>query len=163
MVKTLILMRHAQASDERGISDFERSLTPSGVRDARHMSRWIKKELGDPELILSSDAIRAAMTAEIVSEELGLTHLLHFEHDLYEASIRTLLSVVNQVDDTCKKLLVIAHNPSLSYLSDYLSDKAFPGLQPASLVVIQFENVPWTNLAQQSGKFILYRSPSEVE
>lgn len=156
-------MRHAQASEDRSVSDFERMLTANGVRDARHMARWIKKELGDPDLILSSDAIRAAMTAEIVSEEMDLTDLLHFEHDLYEASIRTLLSVVNQVDDTCKKLLVIAHNPSLSYLSDYLSDKSFPGLQPASLVVIQFENAPWTNLAQQSGKFILYKSPSELE
>lgn len=163
MVKSLILMRHAQASDERSLSDFERPLTAIGVRDARHMGRWLKSESYMPDMIITSDALRAATTAEIISEELNLSGTLHSEHELYEASVRTALQVITQTEENHQTLLVVGHNPTLSYLSDYLSDRSFPGLQPASLVIIQFEGLSWIEIGEHSGKFISYCSPADLE
>ena len=70
-MKTLYLVRHAKSSwDEANQSDFERTLNERGANDAATMAKLLGKKNVKPELIISSPAARALLTAEIFAEQL---------------------------------------------------------------------------------------------
>lgn len=159
MLRTLLLMRHAQAGDAQ--TDFERPLTAIGERDARHVARWLLSAYPGIDHIYASSALRAMTTAKILAEELKISSLSK-EDNLYEASVRTMLQLVNSVEDDHQIIVVVGHNPAISYLADYLTTKALPGLEAGSVAVIEFEDLSWSEISQSSGIFSTYQSPGDL-
>jgi phosphohistidine phosphatase len=152
-------MRHAQAGDAK--SDFQRPLTAIGERDARHMARWLLANYPGIDHIYSSAAVRAVSTARIVAEELKISSMTE-EKNLYEASVRTMLEQVNEVGDDHQMVVVVGHNPSISYLSDYLTSSPLPGMEAGSVVVIDFENLSWKEISKASGILKKYQAPRDL-
>lgn len=155
-------MRHAEAVMNGMGRDFDRPLTPIGERDARHMGRWINETLLEPEAIFASTALRARQTAEIVMEELQQSHTIVYEDDLYEASIRTLLGFVHQIPDDKAVALIVAHNPAITYLADYLTQSAVDGMSPGALAGLEFELGSWTLVAQHTARLIEFQTPNQL-
>ncbi len=70
-MKTLFLIRHAKSSwDDTALPDKERPLNDRGLRDAPKMGERLAKRDVKPDLILSSPAVRALRTAEIIAKKL---------------------------------------------------------------------------------------------
>jgi len=114
MEKQIIVMRHAKSRrEEEGLSDHERPLNRSGERASRLMGRRIKEKLFVPELIISSDAMRARETAENVALELGYERWIRVEPQLYLCEADTFLEVIRGVDETISSILIVAHNPGV--------------------------------------------------
>ncbi len=114
-MKTLYLVRHAKSSrHETYQSDFERTLTESGMNDSLIIARLLNKKNIKPGLIISSPATRAFLTAEIFAGE------LHYKKDkieadgrIYNATIRDLMNVVKEIDNKHETVLFFGHNPGL--------------------------------------------------
>ena len=155
-------MRHAEASMTGSGRDFDRPLTPVGERDARHMGRWINESLKEPDIIVASPALRAKQTAEIVMEELNQQHTIQYNEELYEASIRTLLKVVNELPDDKDVALIVSHNPALTYLGDYLTTAALDGMSPGSVVSLKFTLDSWQLISQHSSELLEYQTPNQL-
>ncbi len=71
----LLLIRHAHAGDrdaERWPDDRDRPLTDKGRKTQRKVSRWLGEHEYTPMKILTSPWARAAETAKILADELGL-------------------------------------------------------------------------------------------
>src|SRR3954463_5544591 len=71
----LLLIRHADAGSrdpERWPDDRDRPLSPKGQKTQRKVSRALAKLDLVPTKVLTSPWLRAAQTAEIVVQELGL-------------------------------------------------------------------------------------------
>ena len=159
--KTLYLMRHATASMDAA-SDFERPLTATGERDARHMGRWLNDNYQEPDQIVASPALRAKTTASVLMEELHQQHTIHFEDELYEASVRTFLQVVNSLSDDLECVLVVAHNPAITYVADYLTIEGVEGMMPGAMVGLVFEVDSWGEISQQAGDIIFTMTPNQL-
>src|SRR5579875_651208 len=69
-MKMLVLMRHGKAEAHSSGSDKGRVLTERGRRQASAIARGIASAGQRPDRIVSSDAVRARQTAEIVAEAL---------------------------------------------------------------------------------------------
>ena len=70
-MKTLFLIRHAKSSwDDTALSDKDRPLHDRGKRDAPKMGKRLARRDVKPDLILSSPAMRALTTAEIIAKKL---------------------------------------------------------------------------------------------
>ena len=68
-MKLLLILRHAKSSwKDPDLDDHDRPLNKRGRRDAPRMGRLLRKEDLLPDLILSSTAVRARMTAEMVAD-----------------------------------------------------------------------------------------------
>ena len=160
-LKTLYLMRHATAGMD-ATRDFDRPLTATGERDSRHMGRWLNTTLAEPQKIISSPALRAKTTASILMEELHQQHTIHFEPELYEASVRTFLQLVNGLDDQWDTVLIVAHNPSITYLADYLTSEGIEGLVPGALVGLGFRMESWQLISQKSAEIICFQTPNQL-
>ena len=129
---TLILMRHSNASSY-GISDTERHLTGPGVA------------------VVHSTAVRAAETAQIVANQLGIT-AVSANPVLYEGA--TTQDYIDAAGSTGKRcVLIVAHNPEISSsASMLLAEDLRIGFLPANFVVMDFDCDSWNDVSAHSGR-----------
>jgi phosphohistidine phosphatase len=147
----LYLMRHAQSADKQlGQSDKERELTATGMREAIQIGALLKDFKFFPDRILSSTAIRAKQTSELISER---AEQIVYEEELYQASVRTFLAQIHLFDESIQKILCVGHNPTISYLAEYLTKAEIGDLPTAGVVIIQF-NMPWNMVGEGNGELI---------
>ena len=69
----IFVLRHAIAEDPApGQSDSDRRLTPQGKKKLRKILARARDAAVEPQMILTSPYLRAAATAEIAQQELGV-------------------------------------------------------------------------------------------
>lgn len=156
MVKKLYLLRHAQASSQSE-KDFDRPLTPEGERVVRHLAKFLEDKEIEIDRILSSSAIRAMATANILAENLGV--VVKPVDELYEASARTFLVTINGIEEKYGKVLIVGHNPTITYLAEYLTNEAFQ-FETAGLVEMTLSETKWSEVGEKSAEFVAYSSPA---
>jgi phosphohistidine phosphatase len=123
-MKTLLLMRHAKSSWKiKNIPDHERPLNKRGRRDAPRMGQLLQDRELVPQLILSSSALRARQTAELVAETAGYSAEILFRDDLYMAEAEGYIHALHEVPDTIERVMLIGHNPGLETLLQLLSNR----------------------------------------
>ena len=138
-MKTLILVRHAEASED--MIDKGRSLTSGGMIDAARMAKHLADKLEGIQVLIASSAERTIMTAQVLAEQIGFDFEKHQAVDeLYEGSPRHYLAVVNGLAETAEKVMIVGHNPSITYLAEYLSHEQLGNVPTCGIVGITFEN-----------------------
>ena len=92
-MKTLLLLRHAKSSWSQGVaSDHDRPLNGRGERAAPLMGRLIRHHELVPDIVVTSTAVRAKRTADLVADACGYQDSIHTNDDLYHASTAEWLS-----------------------------------------------------------------------
>ncbi|MEP3388638.1 MAG: histidine phosphatase family protein [Reichenbachiella sp.] len=160
MNKELFLVRHAEAdSTNFDIKDIERPLTSDGEIDASKLGKTMADLLGTPDLILSSTAIRTRTTTALLAEQLGYDPVnVDFLEDLYESSTRILLRVINELEEKNNKVVIVAHNPAITYLAEYVSGAVIGNVSPAGLVHLKFDGA-WAEVSQNNMELVKYHKP----
>ena len=149
-MKTLVIVRHAKSSwDNPGLSDHERPLNKRGFRDAPMMGARLV-EWGPPvDRVISSSAVRALTTAELITQEMGLPwDEILVEETLYHASEEDMLDLIQDQEDYIDGLMLFGHNPGLTALVNYLSDLDLGNLPTCGVVVIQFDVESWSQVGE---------------
>ena len=149
-MKTLLVLRHAKSSwDDSALHDHERPLNGRGEKDAPRMGQLARDEGLTPDLILSSDAVRARLTAAAMAEVIGGQILL--DERLYLASaaeiIAALQSVVQRTvfQDSAATVMIVGHNPGLEELVAQLTGE-WESLPTAALAQISLPIARWSDL-----------------
>jgi len=149
-MKTLFLVRHAKSSkDDPTLADRDRPLNDRGERDAPKMGERLAKRDVEPDLMLSSPAVRALTTAKLFAKELDYKPKdIVVDERLYASSADDLLEVIHEVDDAHKRVMVFGHNPEMSELAHRLSGKI--GDMPTCAVAeFEFDAKSWSGVGRQ--------------
>lgn len=113
-MKTLLLLRHAKSSwNDNHLSDHERPLNLRGKRDASRMGRLLLEKNLVPDLILSSTAKRAHLTAQKVAWACGYKGKMEYIQELYESDTGIYLQVLAQQGGCFDRILIVGHNPEM--------------------------------------------------
>ena len=137
--KKLYLLRHAKSSwKDFSIRDFDRPLNKRGKHDAPMMAERMAKRGIKPDIILSSPAKRAKATSKQFSEKLG-TKIL-YNDSIYESSATRLKEIIKDAFKTYDSVMLVGHNPSMTVLSNALSDYQIDNLPTCGIVGFAFEN-----------------------
>lgn len=163
-MKTLCLMRHAQASRRIDLQDFDRPLAHAGFEAVHRMAEVFRSENLVPGLVLCSAARRARETWEALAaylpSEAGAPAALELREELYLASDKRLLMALRALPDAADAVLVVAHNPGLQRLVTGLAGPASGadalaalrrGYPPAGLAVLTFALERWRDIAPKAG------------
>ena len=155
-MKTLLVLRHAKSSwKEAGLDDHERSLNKRGRRDGPRMGKLVREHGLTPDVIISSDAVRARLTAEAVAETSRYTGEIRIEGALYAASPADILAVLRTVDTrTAATVMVVGHNPGMEELVARLTREQ-PELPTAALAQIVLPIDQWRDLKLSTGGTLL--------
>ncbi len=159
--KTLYLMRHAEAAWMGSRQhDFDRPLDPRGEYNAEAVGRRLKAHSTCPHLIISSPALRAAQTATFVATELGIpVDAIVFRETIYEASTSDLLKIIHALDDHQTNVLLIGHNPALTWLITRLTGKHNINATTASIATIRLPSSHWKGAGDGAGKLLAFDHP----
>lgn len=162
IMKNLLLIRHAKSSwDFPGRSDHDRPLNDRGEGDAPRMAAALAQRGVRPDTIVSSTALRARTTAGMIAEGLGFPDSrIREEKDLYLASPRTILRIVQQLDESCETALLFGHNPGMHDAVEMIAGGAsvdrFPTLAVAR---IELDVEHWGTVDQGDGLLLELLSP----
>ncbi len=149
-MKTVLILRHAKSSwREAGLADHERPLNKRGKRDAPRMGRLLREEDLVPDLIISSSAVRARKTAQLVIEASGYDGELRLARELYAAEPEAYLEVLQILPETVTSVMVVGHNPGLEELLELLSGD-WQRLPTAALAQVALELDAWQDLSEET-------------
>lgn len=162
-MKTLLILRHAKTQADAPRGDWERRLTERGERDATAMGRVMASLPVVPDAVVTSDAVRARQTAEIVIETAGIATALTLEPRIYAAEWRMLLGVIRELPDDAGCVLVVGHNPGCEELAEALAEDAavIGHLPTAGLVHLEFTIETWRKIRPRTGTLQAIHSPKE--
>jgi phosphohistidine phosphatase len=142
-MKTLLLMRHGKSSwKETKVKDHERPLNKRGQKSVPRMGELIKEAELVPQVILSSSAVRARQTAELLAPACGFTGEVQYFDSLYMAEPEAVIKRLRKLPDDVERVLVIGHNPGLEALVQMLS-RRIESLPTASIAYFSLPIDTW--------------------
>ncbi len=146
-MKRIFIVRHAKSSwEDPSLSDWERPLNKRGHRDALMMAAWCKNLDYIPEVMISSDAMRAKSTAGIFSIEFfGNDDDLILESSLYHAPAETYFEQCYGLDDNVKSVMMFGHNPGITYLANMVSGDFIDNVPTCGVLVLDMDVKKWQN------------------
>ena len=150
-MKTLFLLRHAKSSwKDQGLTDFERTLNDRGRKAAELVGNFIAKQNVTIDLVISSPALRARQTIELVLQAAKRSPELRFDQRVYEASATQLLEITSQIEDDRKSVLLVGHNPGMEELLALLVgvDTHMP---TAALAKVVLSSKKWDKILAEKG------------
>lgn len=157
-MKTLTLLRHAKSSwDDVTLLDRSRPLNHRGRAAAAEMAGRLERDGYRPDTLLVSNAVRTRETARAVMAVYEGLPRLHVEPRLYDASVPTVIAVIQNAPVSAENLMVIGHNPSMETLAATLGGRYYRFPTAAYLRVAV--NVPWAQFAAQACEVLAYDFP----
>lgn len=147
-MKTLILVRHAKSSrDDPSLPDRERPLDERGLRDAPTMGKRLGKRGVRPDLLMSSPALRALTTAQLIADEIGYPRKrIVVDERLYTSSPDGLLAVVCALDNKLDCAMLFGHNPEFTEFAHRLSSEIID-MPTCAVAEFRFDAKAWGDVA----------------
>ena len=165
--RTLVIVRHAKSSWDFDVDDHERPLSARGRRDAEALGRLLSQRSLRPDLVLCSTATRTRQTWDYAKAGGATSGDVRYLRDIYHAWVPELLSLIREVPDEIRTLLVLGHAPGIPDLVEHLCirtdspdwtqmDNKFP---TSALAIVKVPG-PWAELGKdraELGSFIVPR------
>jgi phosphohistidine phosphatase len=168
-MKTLVLMRHAKSAWDAGdTADHDRPLSDRGRASAPLMGKWLQEQKLAPDLVLSSTALRATETLDLLRPYLPEKVPVQIADCLYMALPREMLAVLAKVKSAAAStILLIGHNPGIGSLAHWLStrgelkclDRMKDKFPTGAVAVIDFDIAGWRELDDQQGRLRAFITP----
>jgi phosphohistidine phosphatase len=160
-MKTLYLVRHAKSSwDNANQSDHDRPLNPRGERDAPRMGKRLRKRKDRPEVIISSSAVRAQTTTNILATAIDYpTSDIAIDARLYGAEPEDVLSIIGDLDGGIDRAMLVGHNPTLTALINALGRCDFDNVPTCGMAILTFPVDSWKNIATVQGTLVDFDFP----
>ena len=154
-MKKLFLLRHAEAIREPGLADIDRPLTSQGQEQARKLADILLKNSLIPDLIITSTAVRALKTAEIVIKQIGYQSRIEKSLQLYESDSLKHISVIQSCAKDESSVMIIGHNPVLEELLSSLTESQ-KHLSTGSLAELELMIGEWKELSLKTSAILLH-------
>ena len=162
-MKTLYLVRHAKSSWKYpDLDDFERPLNKRGRKNAPFMGKVLKKLKVAPDVVLSSPANRAAMTARIIAASINYPlENIRYNEAIYEFSESALIHLVKRIDDAVNKAMVVGHNPAINGMANYIADQSISNIPTCGVFCVELDISSWTKISEHCGKLKFFEFPKK--
>jgi len=160
-MKTLYVVRHAKSSWKFDVIDHERPLNDRGLDDAPKVAAHVASTMSKPDLMMSSDAMRAKTTSfffakayQIPEEEIIL------DYKLYDFEGRDLVEVIRNCEDEIDCLMIFGHNNAMTNFANTYGSVFMDNIPTCGFTAIVFNINHWKDLNQ--GETIFTCIPKEL-
>ena len=127
------------------------------------MGGLARKKRLSVELIISSDALRARLTAQAMADAIAYSGQILLDPRIYHASAVEILAVLRSaVDDNLTTVMIVGHNPGLEDLVAQLTGEP-EGLPTAALAQVALPIDRWPDLTTSTrGTLVGLWRPKEL-
>ncbi len=160
-MKKLHLIRHAKSDwSNSSLDDFDRPLNNRGKKSASLIGRVLRKKNIHPDLIISSPAYRARETTRKIAKKINYQNQIMYNENIYEASLKTILEIVNFIEDEYDEVFIVGHNPGLNMLAFYLIEYN-DNLPTTGVLEIEFDCESWREVKKNNAKLVSFEYPKK--
>lgn len=148
-MKILFLVRHAKSNrDDPSLPDRQRPLDDRGRSDASKMGERLTDRGVDPDLLVSSPALRALTTAQLIADEIGYQRKdIVVDERLYASNPDNLLAVIRALDNGLDRVMLFGHNPEFTSLAHRLSS-TITDMPTCAIAEFCFDAMAWADVAE---------------
>ncbi len=175
-MKYLTLIRHAKSSwDDQSLKDHDRPLNVRGIYQAPMMGRFIARTylgiggvnplLPMPDRLLSSTALRAVTTAQLMQPALGTgSEIITLDPRAYLAEPKTLLQLVREFPDHWNHVMIFGHNPGISeFAEDMLKRDLIEEMPTCAAALLELPWDAWAAADWKEARLVGYITPRLIE
>ncbi len=159
-MKQLIIVRHAKSYwGNIELSDHDRPIKKAGIDRTKKVVEFFKRNEIFPEHILSSSALRAIQTASLISNGINYDeNKIEKRKSLYLTDEESIFDEICSVSNSVNSLMLVAHNPTLTYFVNFFVDPKLDNLPTTGAVCIEFKTNSWENIvdAKFKVKFVVF-------
>ncbi len=160
MAKQLLLLRHGKSDWNADYgNDHQRPLAPRGIKAACEMGSQLASAGQAPDLVVSSTAVRAQLTAELAAEAGEWDCNIATSRSLYHGGISALREIVLALPEDHQRVMLVGHQPTWSeFLSALIGggDIRFP---TAAAARVDLPAYRWSDLQFGSGELVWLLPP----
>jgi len=161
-MKTLFLLRHAKSSWQNpDLQDFDRPLNTRGLAGAELVGKFIKNQKLSFDLVLSSPAVRARETIEIVLKTAGLAPELRYDQRIYEANTLTLIEIIAQIEEEKRTVIIVGHNPGIEKMVETFTG-VIAQVGTGNLIKIDLKAEKWSKALEGQSNLDWLVKPKEL-
>ncbi len=163
-MKKLILIRHAKSAHSLLDSDDRRRpLNERGLRNAPRMGVELKSRGYAPDLMVTSPALRAMTTAELIAGAMGYSpeNIVHDE-SAYTFSAENLLETVRGLPSADDTVLLVGHNPACHEFVSRMCDIRIGKYVTCGTSVIAYTADSWSRVYWGDGRLECYLRPRDL-
>ncbi len=149
-MKQLALARHGHAAPfESEASDHARPLSRRGWADVAAVGHRLLRHPWQPELIVTSSALRTLETAHCLAQAWQLGEAaISVDRRLYQANVAEWLLVARELPPGANKVVLVGHNPGVSeFARCLLPGQLTAGFAPGTIVKLDLDISEWSDLA----------------
>jgi phosphohistidine phosphatase len=126
------------------------------------MANILSEKNINPDIIISSDAVRAKEFAFVIASVLGYSSEdILFSRDLYLANEFEMLKTVKEVNDEKETVFLVSHNPGITYFANLLCNYNLENLPTSGIFGIEFDLKSWKETAFGNGQFLMFEFPKK--
>ncbi|NPA30237.1 MAG: histidine phosphatase [Epsilonproteobacteria bacterium] len=164
-MKRLCLIRSAKGSwEDPLLADMERELSAKGREAAKTIASYLLLKGIEPDLILSSCAMRAQQTAEIVANPWEEEKPVAFFNELYQSSVERMLEMIAVQDDETQTLFLIAHAPQIHELAHRLTHEAILKFPAGGVACVELPIESWEETLKEGvGRLEFFIYPKQFK
>lgn len=175
-MRYLTIVRHAKSSwAEPGLSDHDRALNERGRKAAVAVATFLHRTyfggndspalLPAPERLVSSTALRALTTAQIMRDTFALpVDTLLLESGLYLAEAGRILEVARGFNESWRHVMMFGHNPGMHDFAERILARAhIPKMPTCTAVIMALPHEFWGLADWQEAQLIGYITPKALE
>ena len=161
-MKSIIIFRHGSTNDATEYQrDYDRTLTPRGIKDAQKMGRYLSGKNSNPDLVLSSSAVRARQTAEAAHAAGEWKSKFFLEPKIYGGNPYFLLDLIKQQEDIYNSICLVGHEPDFSSFISKLTN-TYINFPTASMAKIDFNIKEWIRIDFEIGALDWLTHPKDL-
>jgi len=162
-MKKLYIIRHAKSSwKDTMLDDFDRPLNKRGKLNAPFMGDILKNKNISPDIIISSPALRAKKTAEIIAEKTAYSKEIKFDRNIYEAETQELYKILSMVSDDEYIVFLFGHNPTLNmFAEEYVN--FHDNIPTCGIVEIEFTCSKWADISAKNARLKSFEYPKKYD
>jgi len=164
-MKRIYLVRHGKSAwDTATLHDHDRPILPKGEWKTRMIAEYLIKQQLIPACIISSTAARAAATARILTQILGIDpSMLFFDKRLYDCAATTCYDVLIELADQIPSVMLVGHNPGISEFASLLAKSPVTVFPTSAVMGIDADLETWTDVPLCAAQKLFFVTPSMLK
>jgi phosphohistidine phosphatase len=154
-MKTIYILRHGSSHEALDkIADKDRRLTKNGKLEIGYVAKKTIQAAEYPDLIVSSDALRAVETANIFAKEINYPeNKIQILPMLYESkNPLDVLQFIESVSENFTSLCLVGHNPLLEEFLEILLPDSGLDVVKGELISISCDSNLWDKIKESNKK-----------
>src|SRR5690606_1618661 len=132
-------------------------MTKRCIIDANLVSKQLKKEFVQPDIVFSTPANRALTTCNIFSSNLNIPdHKIKIFNELYDFTGDSVIRFIKSLNNNYNNIMIFGHNHAFTSISNIFGDKFIYNLPTSGVVIIKFDTDKWESIDKGQTELIVF-------